>query len=137
MSFIQRVLKGYRACFSRIAGFAALLGLCVLVGLAVAWPAWKLAQASPAAFTAVFLICAAVIALFFLIRYIRAAWRANPALFMIKAVSRLIVLVGIILFVAQTLARRVPLAFACLVAAALAAGLVRFGIAGREKVGQS
>ena len=114
-------------------GFAALLGLCVLVGFVVAWPAWKLAQANPNAFTAVFLTVAAAIALFFLFKYIRAAWRANPALFAIKAASRLILLAGAVLFVALTLSRRVPLAFACLAAGALAAGLVRFGLGGKER----
>lgn len=137
MSFIRRVLKGYRSILSRLAGFVALLGLCVLAGFAVTWPAWKMAQASPKAFTAVFLICAAAIALFFLLKYVRAAWRASPSLFMIKAASRVIFLAGLILFVAQTLSRRVPLAFACLAAGMLAAGLVRFGLAGKEKGGRS
>lgn len=135
VSFLKRVIKGYRSVFSKIAGFLALLGLCAIVGLAVAWPAWKLAQSSPRAFTAVFLAFAAAIALFFLLRYIRAAWRLSPALFLVKAASRLLLVAGIALFVAQVLARRVPLAFACLAAGMLAAGLVRFGLAGRGKGG--
>ena len=137
MSFIQRVLKGYRSVFSKLAGFVALLGLCVLVGFVVAWPAWKLAQANPNAFTAVFLAVAAAIALFFLFKYMRAMWRADPALFVIKAVSRVIFIAGLILFVAQTLARRVPLGFACLAAGMLAAGFVRFGLVGKERGGDS
>ena len=133
VSLIKRILRGYRSVFSKAAGFIALLALCVLAGFVVAWPAWKLAQASPQAFTAVFLIFAAAAVLFFLYKYIRAAWRADPALFAIKGLSRIILLAGIVLFVAQTYARRVPLAFACLIAGTLAAGFVRFGLAGAKR----
>ena len=137
MSLAKRVLKGYRSVFSGLAGFLALLALCVLAGFAVAWPAWKLARSSPQAFTAVFLAVAAAVLLFFSLKYIRTEWRASPALFAIKAISRLIFLAGIILFVTQTLARRAPLAFACLAAGILAAGFVRFGLAVSEKGGDA
>ena len=133
MSFIQRVLKGYRSVLYSLAGFVALLALCVLVGFVVAWPAWKLAQANPNAFTAVFLVVAAAIALFFLLKYVWAAWRANPALFVVKSVSRILFVAGVALFVAITLSRRVPLAFACLAAGILAAGFVRFGLGNKER----
>lgn len=133
MSLARRVLKGYRSSLSRLAGFAALLGLCVLVGFIVAWPAWKLSQANPRAFTALFLAFALAVLAFFLFRGIRAAWRANSSLFLIKAASRLLLLAGLALFVWQTLARRVPLAIAFLVAGMLAAGFVRFGLASQER----
>lgn len=132
-ALLNKILKGYRSVFSKAAGFFALLALCVLTGFAVAWPAWKLAQANPAAFTAVFIAVVAAIALFFAFRYIRAAWRSDPALFALKAASRLILLAGIVLFVVQTYSRRVPFALACLAAACLAAGFVRFGLSGAGK----
>ena len=133
VSVVKQVLKGYRSIFSKVVGFLVLLAFCVIVGFIIAWPAWKLAESSPGAFTAVFLVFAAAAALFFLFRYTKTAWRESPSLFVIKAISRLLLLAGIILFIVQTYARRVPLAFACLIAGILASGFVGFGLSGAKK----
>ncbi len=135
MALVKRILKGYRSIFSKIASFFALLALCVVVGFIVAWPAWELAKLSPRVFTALFLAVAVVVLVFFLYKYVRASLRINKTLFLLKTASRLILLAGIVAFVAQTYSRNIPIAFICLAAAALASGFVRFGLfdAGKAK----
>lgn len=73
---IQNILKGYKSLFLSIGKITLLFTLCILLGLALVWPLWYLAEKAPYIYT----ICTAIAAVIFLAIFIYKSLKQTPFL---------------------------------------------------------
>lgn len=90
-----KILKGYGSFFSGLLTFAAIAGMCILVGFLAVYPLWLLATKNAELYTIISITVFSCGILFLVIRRERRLYKKNPRSFFISLSKKTTVIGGI------------------------------------------
>nr|WP_314781258.1 hypothetical protein [uncultured Treponema sp.] len=127
MSF-GKIIRGYGSVFFGLLTFSAIAGVCVLAGIAVAYPLWLLAVANVSLYTIISISIFVCGILYLLVKNTIKAYKKSPRGLIISILKKITVIGGLILCVKLVLTfNKIPALIVLILIFAIY-GFLAFGI---------
>lgn len=127
MSF-GKIIKGYGSVFFGLLTFSAIAGVCVIAGIAVAYPLWLLATANVSLYTIISISIFVCGILYLMVKKTIKAYKKSPRGLIISVLKKITLIGGLILCVNLVLTFNKLLALIVLVLIFIIYGFLAFGI---------
>ncbi|UTC67934.1 MULTISPECIES: hypothetical protein [unclassified Treponema] len=125
---IGKIIKGYGAVLFGLLTFSAIAGVCILAGIAVAYPLWKLAVTNTGLYTIISISLFVCGIFYLLIKSVIKAYKKSPRGLIISILKKITVIGGLLLCIGLVLTfNKIP-ALIVLVLIFVIYGFLAFGI---------